>query len=603
MLPLLRLLTLAALAAPLAAAAQPVPAVLFREVRVFDGERMLPAQDVLVEGGRIVRLGRGLAAPAGAEVVDGRGKTLLPGLIDAHTHTWGDTQRAALVFGVTTELDQFTAPDLLRTARAEQEAGEADDRADLFSAGVLVTAPGGHGTEYGLRIPTITSPDSAQAFVDARIAEGSDWIKLVYDDARAYGGNTPTLSLETLRAVIEAAHRRGKLAVVHIGTLAAAREALEAGADGLVHLFVDRDPDPGFGALAARHRAFVVPTLTVLMSITGVGGGAPLAEDPRITPYLSRTDSTTLRQGFPRRPTQPPVSYAAAQATIRQLLAAGVPVLAGTDAGNPGTAHGAAIHRELELLVQAGLSPAQALAAATSLPARAFRLADRGRIAPGLRADLVLVDGDPAADITATRAIAGVWKGGVRADRAAWAAAMARSRLAASQPPAGSESGVVSDFDGGSASTRFGAGWMVSDDAMAGGRSTGKMEVVAGGARGSAGALAVTGNIQGPLPYAWAGVMFSPGQQPMQPVNLSGRKEIRFWARGDGKTYRVMIFVESSGFTPLIRTFTAGPEWTEHVFPFSAFGGTDGRDLMALIFAGGPTPGDFAFQLDDVRFQ
>src|SRR6202008_2456255 len=259
---------------PNMSAAQTAPApVVFRNVRVFDGERMLPAQDVLVEGGRIARLGQRLAAPAGAAEVDGRGKTLLPGLIDAHTHTYGDNARAALAFGVTTELDMFSTPDVGRTARAEQAAGRALDRADLYSAGVLVTGPRGHATEYGVAIPTLTSADSAQAFVDARLAEGSDYIKLVYDDAHTYGGSIPTLSVEMMRAVIAATHRRGKLAVVHIGDLAGARAAIGAGADGLAHLFVDRDPDPEFGRFAAAHHVFVLPPLTVLMSITGVGGG------------------------------------------------------------------------------------------------------------------------------------------------------------------------------------------------------------------------------------------------------------------------------------------------------------------------------------------
>ncbi|MFL5541122.1 MAG: amidohydrolase family protein, partial [Longimicrobiaceae bacterium] len=474
---------LAMLTAP--AAAQPTQAVVFRNVRVFDGVRMLGEQDVLVEGGRIARLGRQLPAPAGAAEVDGRGKTLLPGLIDAHTHTYGDNARAAIAFGVTTELDMFSLPEVGRTARAEQAAGRALDRADLFSAGVLVTAPGGHGTEYGVVIPTLTSADSAQAFVDARIAEGSDYIKLVYDDAHTYGGNRPTLSVETMRAVIAAAHRRGKLAVVHIGDLAGARAAIDAGADGLVHLFVDRDPDPEFGRFVAAHRAFVVPTLTVLMSITGVGGGAPLAADARLRPYLSPQDSTVLSGGFPRRPGAPPVRYAAAEATVRQLVAAGVPVLAGTDAGNPGTSHGAALHRELELLVQAGMTPVQALAAATSVPAAAFRLADRGRIAPGMRADLLLVDGDPSADVTATRAIAGVWKQGVRYDRARFAAAMATARQAAARPAPRAPSGLVSDFEGGSATAAFGAGWLVTLDAQAGGQSTGTMAVVQGRAAGT----------------------------------------------------------------------------------------------------------------------
>ncbi|HEX9413179.1 MAG TPA: amidohydrolase family protein [Ktedonobacterales bacterium] len=105
------------------------------------------------------------------------------------------------------------------------------------------------------------------------------------------------------------------------------------------------------------------------------------------------------------------------EAALRQLTAAGVPILAGTDASMPGTTHGASLHREMELLAQAGLTPLEALAAATSVPARAFGLDDRGRVAPGLRADLVLVEGDPSQDFLATRHIRGVWKRGSAVDR------------------------------------------------------------------------------------------------------------------------------------------------------------------------------------------
>ena len=264
-------------------------------------------------------MGPSLTAPAGAVTIDGRGKTLLPGLIDSHTHTFGDASKTALIFGVTTELDMFSDAAAARTARAEQAAGKATDRADLFSAGTLVTVPKGHGTEYGMTIPTITEPDSAQAFVDARIAEGSDYIKLIYDDGHTYGMSLPTLRKETMRAVIAAAHKRGKLAVVHIGDLAGARDAIDAGADGLVHLFVDREPDAEFGKFVAAHHAFVTPTLTVLMSITGVGGGATLATDTRLTPFLSKSDRTVLAQGFPARPGTPPKSYEAAETSIKQL--------------------------------------------------------------------------------------------------------------------------------------------------------------------------------------------------------------------------------------------------------------------------------------------
>ncbi len=577
--------------------------LLFRNVRIFDGIRVVAGQDVLVENGRIGKVGRGLGASARTEVIDGTGKTLLPGLIDSHTHVWPGSLESAIAFGVTTELDMFSDTARAKQARAEQSAGTAAARADMLSAGTLVTVPKGHGTEYGQAIPTIAAPSEAQAFVDARIAEGSDYIKIIYDDGHTYGMSVPTLTRETMRAVIAAAHARHKLAVVHIGDLAGARDAIDAGADGLAHLFIDKAPDPDFAAYVARHGAFVVPTMSVLESIAGLHGGADLTKDARLAPYLSRTDVSMLTQTFPRRPGAPATTYAGAVETVRALKKAGVAILAGTDAGNPGTTHGASLHGELELLVQAGLTPAEALAAATSIPAKTFGLGDRGRVAPGLRADLVLVSGDPTVDITATRAIDGIWKQGVRFDRATFAGTLAAARDDAKRAPRGSETGLVSDFDAGTTAVSFGAGWAVSNDGMANGKSNATIAVVDSGAAGTPKALAISGTISPALAYAWAGAMFSPGAQMMAPVNLSSKKEIRFWARGDGQTYRVLVFAESKGFAPLTQTFVAGADWKEYAFPFSAFGGIDGHDLMAVIFAGGPTPGPFSFRIDDIRFR
>ena len=110
----------------------------------------------------------------------------------------------------------------------------------------------------------------------------------------------------------------------------------------------------------------------------------------------------------------PAPSCEALSQEVRQLVDAGVPILAGTDAPAPGSAHGASLHWELEHLVEAGMTPTAALAAATSMPVHTFRMADRGRIAPGLRADLLLVEGDPSRDIRTTRRIVAVWKRGVR---------------------------------------------------------------------------------------------------------------------------------------------------------------------------------------------
>ena len=383
--------------------------------RIFDGERLIPKGTVLVKDGKIEAVGPDVKIPEGMERIDAGGGTLLPGLIDAHTHTFLGGLDRALTFGVTTELDMGNAPAVAAHLRAEQaKPGGVPGRADVFSAGNLATAPEGHGTQYGLPIPTLTKPEEAQAWVDARIAEGSDYIKIVIEDLSAYGKTRPTLDRETVAALVKAAHARDKLAVVHVSTAATARQAIEAGADGLVHLFTDRAADPDLAKLAAERKAFVIPTLTVLESANGIAAGRTVIEDPRLRPFLVASEVEHLKGFFPVKTAG---GVPVALDTVRQLAAAGVTVLAGSDTPNPGTAHGVSLHREMELLVQAGLTPEQALTAATSAPARAFRLSDRGRIAPGMRADLVLVAGDPLKDITETRNIVRIWKGGVAFER------------------------------------------------------------------------------------------------------------------------------------------------------------------------------------------
>lgn len=397
------------------ATAEPASGVAVRGVRLFDGERVLGRVNIVVRDGRIAAVGVGAAIPDGLPVVDGAGKTLLPGLIDAHVHAFGDARRDALRFGVTTELDMFSAWPLLAEARRQRRSLARTEQADLWSAGTLATAPGGHGTQFGLAVPTLTAPEEAQPWVDARIEEGSDWIKIVREDFSVYGfeRSLPTLDAATAAAVIRAAHARDTLAVVHVSAQEAAREALRDGADGLVHVFQDQPADAELVRLAARRGVFVIPTLAVIAGIAGEDQGVSM--DPRLAPWLSSAQRQTLAARFPGGPRAE--LYRNALESVRRLHAASVTILAGTDAPNPATAHGASIHDELVRLVDAGLSPREALSAATAKPAAAFGIEDRGRIARGLRADLLLVDGDPTRDILATRAIVGIWKNGHRVAR------------------------------------------------------------------------------------------------------------------------------------------------------------------------------------------
>jgi imidazolonepropionase-like amidohydrolase len=415
----------------------PRTSTLIRGARVFDGERLGEATSVLITGGTIAAVGSAGSVPSGAEVIDGRGATLLPGLIDCHVHA-SDVRALgqALAFGITTELDMFSDP-----ATAERQrslAARRDDVADIRSAGYGATAPGCPLQWIFPGLPTVAGPGDAAAFVRARVAEGADYLKVYLEDPAWRGGDS--LSADTVRALVAAAHSQGLLAIAHADSAAMARMFIEAGGDALAHVLSDLHLTPAFLADLRRRRAFVVATLrpTAVVSDTHAAEIAvdqhELATHPRLVALLDPpTRAAFTRPGLladardraAAARASARLDYDAALASVSALHQAGIPVLAGTDTNYPDpqldgtllaayTGHGITLHHELALLVRAGLSAAEALAAATSVPARLFGLADRGRIAPGLRADLLLVDGNPCAEITDTRNIAAVWRNGTR---------------------------------------------------------------------------------------------------------------------------------------------------------------------------------------------
>jgi imidazolonepropionase-like amidohydrolase len=211
------------------------------------------------------------------------------------------------------------------------------------------------------------------------------------------------------------------LSVIHVSSLEGARDAVRAGANGLAHGFSDTLIDAAFAREIAERGTFVTPTLSIVGALRGRGIGPALAADARLSPYLSAGQRAILTAPGPG-PDYPLAPYLVrfevdrGVENVRRMRSAGVRILAGTDAPNL-TAHGVSLHGELQLLTQGGMTPIEALRAATKAPADAFRVADRGRIAAGRRADLVLVEGNPLVDITATRAIARVFKNGFEISR------------------------------------------------------------------------------------------------------------------------------------------------------------------------------------------
>jgi beta-glucosidase len=173
-------------------------------------------------------------------------------------------------------------------------------------------------------------------------------------------------------------------------------------------------------------------------------------------------------------------------------------------------------------------------------------------------------------------------------------------------PPAGSESGMVSNFDDGKVVANFGM-WIPAGDSMNGGKSTSTLAVVEPGAEGTKGALQVNGEVIGgqSVPFSFAGALYSPGTPPMQPTNLSSKKGISFWAKGDGKSYTLVVLTEERNGRdgpPAMTTFVAGPEWKQYTFPFSTFE-TDGSDLTGLGFVHAQEPGKFQFQIDQLEIK
>ena len=350
----------------------PTGRTLLDGVRVFDGQRLSEPCGVVIDGSVIGD------DPTGARKIDADGAVLLPGLIDAHIHLHGrDTLESLCSWGVTTALDMGSWPPAL-VSSLRSVAGLTDIR----SPGLLAIGPGGpHANLPGMPAEAIVlDPPGAERFVADRATEAADYIKIVLE-APGDGGPDPATAL----ALVNAAHRHGKRVVAHAASHGAYALALDVGADIVTHVPLGEPLAEAVAARMAGDNRVAVPTLTMMEALAALGGNAD--------------------------------SFDGALGGVAALSRAGVPILAGTDAadqpGVPRLIAGESLHHELELLVGAGLSAVEALRAATVLPARYFGLTDRGRIEPGWRADLVLINGDPLADISTTANISRVWCAGV----------------------------------------------------------------------------------------------------------------------------------------------------------------------------------------------
>lgn len=391
---------------------------------------------LLIEDGRISRFTDAVPPGFPGETLDLAGKFVIPALADLHTHTFGNmspggmpqllgpqgTANAALYTGVAFVLDLFSPEEMILSFRDRQRAEDGQGAA-ILAVGPCFTATNGHCSEYGIRTRIVDTPEEARREVADLASARPDAVKVVYDHKRYGDRSFPTIDLRTLTAVLETAREHGLRTIVHVGTWQDVREAALAGADAVTHT-PGPDPIPAdLPEILVDAGTFHIPTLAVQSDFVRTVEEPDLLDDP----LLTRTVPAALLEAYRgidsqnqlaeywlalQRPVRGPILEA-----VRTLAEAGVPMLTGTDAGNLGVFQGYSVHRELELLGEAGLTPWAALRSATTDAARFLNR--RWGVESGDEATLLVLDASPLDAISNTKRVHAVIQAGVVVDREA----------------------------------------------------------------------------------------------------------------------------------------------------------------------------------------
>ena len=351
--------------------------VRINNVQLFDGERLLTGMSVWVEDGIVVRVTKNEPMKANINV-DGQGKFLMPALTNCHVHAWSkQLLMEAAQAGVLNLLDMAGYEPI---AAQLKTLHDSIPYASYYAAGAPATAPGGHGTQFGYPTPTLSRPEEARKFVDDRVEAGADYIKIIVEPWKN------TLTPDTVKALIDAAHARNKLAVVHVSKLEDAKMAIQKGADGLVHLYTDAlIDDASLQQLVKEHSFFIIPTLVLTA----------------VKEEKAKKEGTALKN---RK------SLKELQNEIKRYYDAGVPILTGTDPPNSQINYGTDLYKEMQLLVEAGIPSIEVLKDATAKPMGIFGIKDKGSVQAGYQADLVLIDGNPLENMQDLHQIVRIWK-------------------------------------------------------------------------------------------------------------------------------------------------------------------------------------------------
>lgn len=403
--------------------------LLIHDVTLIDGTGRPPVEgaSVLVQGDRIVRVARGrIEAPPGTHQIDGKGKYLMPGMMDVHIHLEGSdagpevgirSLQGFLYSGFTAVFDAGNDPDFIFALRAKERTGQIVSPR-IYATGGVVTAPGGHGGGPGAAL--IDSWPEAIAQLDAHIARHPDMAKFTCDE---HGWGTrpliPLLDAEVMAKAARYFNEHGIRTTVYISHEYRARQAIAAGLNTLAHPIIQGPVSPSFVELMASTKAPMASTLTIGEGYSRLVEHPEFLDQPLYRavyePALIERLKTTVRDEFAKRTwtTWMKVMTPVAQENLRLINAAGGVIELGSDQSS-----GPASHRELELMVNGGIPAVAAIRIAT-LNAAIFmgKERDMGSVEEGKLADLVLLLADPLVDIRNAERIDMVIKGGAVVDR------------------------------------------------------------------------------------------------------------------------------------------------------------------------------------------
>lgn len=426
--------------------------VLIRQVNIFNGrdDHLLEGMDVLVQDGRISKIGPSISGDGGEMVVDGKGKTLMPGLIDAHVHLSGSgaapwanypadmphNLQAYLYTGITTVYDLGGISKQIEKLADQVEEGKLLGPT-IFHTHVPITVKNSHPIPltkelmgFPMRafvnsfVPTVDSPEKAPELIKKYVRQEIDFVKVIVDEIPP---GSPQMSREELAAVVAAAHAEGYKVFVHIGSPQNAVDAVDAGADILAHGVWRGKLSPEQARHIAKSGVPMIYTLSGFTNVDAIQQGAyqPGPEEEKLVSPLV-TEPVTGDRGKEAH------SHGALESffesvvhnsphmvpNLKLLLEAGVPIIVGTDSNLPGTYAGASYIQEMGLLQDGGMTNFEVLTGATYLASKLFiEEPDFGLVEEGFRANLLLLDGNPLKDLDVVKAPALILKDGVVVDR------------------------------------------------------------------------------------------------------------------------------------------------------------------------------------------